>query len=182
MIHSSPEFGEHLYDYYFELIIRKITYVQFIKGFFLGFVFVFIWTFSSAFSSCLNLCVSLYYVKELPLPLEERPWIGHDLWGPEAQSHLATRARCLRGVPCVGCGCLQAMAARAHLCLSPPPPSRCGHFIFCCEGAAHLVFKTVSEEIIPFVAVELVLPWDKVSSVSSHPAILHSLLFLKPVF
>lgn len=37
-IHSSPKFGEPLYDHYFEILIRIITYLCFIKGFFLGFV------------------------------------------------------------------------------------------------------------------------------------------------
>lgn len=39
--HSSPEFSEHIYEHYFELFIRKITYLRFIKVFFWDFVLFF---------------------------------------------------------------------------------------------------------------------------------------------
>ena len=38
IIHSSPEIGEHLYDHCFDLFIKYMAYLYFIKVFFGGFV------------------------------------------------------------------------------------------------------------------------------------------------
>lgn len=43
----------------------------------------------------------------------------------------------------------------------------------CCEGIAQLVFRSPSEEILPYKAVDSVCPWEEVSSGSSYVATLN---------
>ena len=59
---SSSEFGEDFYDLYFELFIRLVSYLNFIKDFFLRF-FPLVLQFGTSFSLsslCLTPCVSVY--------------------------------------------------------------------------------------------------------------------------
>ena len=77
LIPSSPEFGEHLYDHYFELFIRKITYLYFIKVcLFVCFPEVLPCSFACIiflfFSLCLTEFTSVYQV------LKEWPCTGGD--------------------------------------------------------------------------------------------------------
>lgn len=48
-----------------------------------------------------------------------------------------------------------------YLCLSCL--SSCGPFIICCEGAVQLVFRFLSEGIVPYVALDLLCQWDDVN-------------------
>ena len=57
----------------------------------------------------------------------------------------------------------------ARLCLCPSYLSWCGLFILCC---AYLVFRSLSEGNNPYVAVDLVPPWEEVNSGSSYATIL----------
>lgn len=69
-IHSSSEFREHFYDYHFELFIRLITYLYFIKFFFFCSFILFIWNMLLCFFTLLDfLSVSMHLMKQLPLPV-----------------------------------------------------------------------------------------------------------------
>lgn len=52
-----------------------------------------------------------------------------------------------------------------HLCIFYQ--SQCGPLIMCCGGAVQLIFSSFLKNIVPYIAVELVCPWVKVSSWSS---------------
>lgn len=54
-------------------------------------------------------------------------------------------------------------------------PSRCGPFLYCCEGAIQLVFRSFSERIVLYVAVDLLCLWEEVSSGFFYAAILKNL-------
>lgn len=66
------------------------------------------------------------------------------------------------------CGLLSWVGSlvRWHLCLSSP--CWCGLFILCCGGSVHLFSGCFSEGLFACVAVDLLCPWEKVSSGTSH--------------
>lgn len=70
-------------------------------------------------------------------------------------------------------GCSFFSTARWCLCLSFPSP--CCPFILCCGGSDHPTFRSLSEGIIPYIAVDFLSPKEEVSSGSSYSTILNSI-------
>ena len=76
-LHSSPEFSKRFYDCWFELFIRLITYLHFIKVLFVGFYLVLSFgTGSSVFSFCLTFCVFFYELGKTASVLKVNSYVG----------------------------------------------------------------------------------------------------------
>ena len=60
-----------------------------------------------------------------------------------------------------------AFLVRLHLCLSYSP--WCDPFTLCCAGGVLLVFRSFSEGTVPYVARDLLCPWEEASLGSSPP-------------
>ena len=111
VLHSSPEFAEHLYDHYFELFVRCITSLHFIRFcfffFFLKFYLVPSFrTFSSVSSFCLTLSVCFYYyAKQL-----SQSWRTISVWiwpsYPFGGSRNSATSPVLLRVNCFICNCI----------------------------------------------------------------------------
>lgn len=60
----------------------------------------------------------------------------------------------------------------ARLCLHLSYPFQYGPFTLCLGSPVQVAFRSFSEEIIPYVAVEMLCLWEKVSSRSLYCALL----------
>ena len=104
-IHSTPQFGEYLYDCYFKLFIRLVAYLCLIKVFFRAFVSLF--GFENVPLSLhlarLSVCLNVLGETAVSLSLKGVFFIRYGPCGLEARSSLATRTRCSQAVPHVDC-------------------------------------------------------------------------------
>ena len=98
-------------------------------------------------------------------PKGEVPDVGHKSLTPQREFPYLWHPSRL-WVTVLGVGFL----VRLGLCLSYL--SQCGPFILCCGVAVQVVLWFLSEGIAPYVAVDVLCPWEEMSSGSSYATIL----------